>query len=215
MEDSYIHQGQRRKLVEELKSKGIRDEKVLEAINSIPRHLFFDKVFHKNYAYSDLAFPIGAGQTISKPHTVAFQTELLDLEKGMKVLEVGTGSGYQTAVLIKLGAKVYSIERQRELYLKTKKTLPELGYRANFFFGDGYIGKEAFAPFDRIIITCGAPYVPKDLIQQLKEGGKMVIPVGEGDIQVMTLIEKFDENNLKETTFGEFSFVPMLTNKNF
>lgn len=215
MEDTYIHKGQRRKLVEELREKGIADEHVLEVINQIPRHLFFDKVFHINYAYSDTAFPIGAGQTISRPHTVAFQSELLQIEKGMKVLEVGTGSGYQTAVLIKLGAKVYSIERQRELYLKTKKTLPTLGFRANFYFGDGYIGKEVFAPFDRIIVTCGAPFIPQELIKQLKVGGRMVIPVGEGNIQTMTLVEKTSEEENKETTFGEFSFVPMLTDKNY
>jgi len=215
IEDTYLHQGKRKKLVELLRQKGIKNEEVLSVIGKIPRHIYFDKVFHTKFAYDDVAFPIGAGQTISQPYTVAFQTDLLQVQKGMKVLEIGTGSGYQTAVLCELGAKVFTIERQRELYLKTKRILQELNYRVDTFFGDGFKGKEVFAPFDRIIVTCGAPYIPEDLLHQLKEGGRMVIPIGEGDIQVMTLIERIEGNRFKKTEYGEFSFVPMLMNKEY
>jgi len=216
MKDTLRDQGKRKILVQELKEKkGITDVNVLSAIGKVPRHLFFDKVFHDNFAYKDVAFPIGAGQTISQPITVATQSSLLEIKKGMKVLEVGTGSGYQTAVLIELGAKVYSIERQRELFQTAKVTLSKLGYRANLFFGDGYIGKEAFAPFDRIIVTCGAPFVPEELIKQLASNGKMVVPVGEGDNQTMFLIEKSETGEISQTEHGDFSFVPMLNNKQY
>ena len=167
------------------------------------------------FAYQDKAFPIGNGQTISQPYTVAFQTELLELNPYEKVLEVGTGSGYQAAVLAGLEANVYTIERQRELFQKTKDFLPKIGYNCNFFYGDGYKGLEKFAPFDKIIITCGAPKIPEGLIEQLKIGGRMVAPIGSGDVQVMYLIKKISESEITTTTHGEFSFVPMLNNKNY
>jgi len=215
IEDTFLHQGLRKQLVETLRSKGIQNEAILNVIGKIPRHIYFDKVFHNKFAYQDVAFPIGAGQTISQPYTVAFQTDLLQIKKGTKVLEIGTGSGYQTAVLCELGAKVYTIERQKELFTKTKRLLHDLRYRVNTFFGDGFIGKEAYAPFDCIIITCGAPHIPKELIKQLKPGGRMVIPVGKGEIQIMTLIEKLENGSLQKTELGEFSFVPMLVNKQY
>ncbi len=215
IEDTFLHQGLRKQLVDTLKSKGIKNEAVLSVIGKIPRHIYFDKVFHNKFAYQDVAFPIGAGQTISQPYTVAFQTDLLQIKKGTKVLEIGTGSGYQTAVLCELGAKVYTIERQRELFTKTKRLFYDLNYRVNTFFGDGFIGKDAYAPFDCIIITCGAPHIPEDLVKQLKVGGRMVIPLGKGDIQIMTLIEKLEDDVLQKTELGEFSFVPMLVNKQY
>jgi protein-L-isoaspartate(D-aspartate) O-methyltransferase len=215
-EDTPKYQGLRKELINLLRSKGITDEAVLNAMFSIPRHLYFDKVFHDNFAYNDVAFPIGAGQTISQPFTVAFQTSLLQVKKGMKVLEIGTGSGYQTAILAKLGCKIYSIERQRELYEKTCAFLTkEMGIRATLHFGDGFEGKAAFAPFERILVTCGAPFIPQPLIDQLAFGGRLVIPVGEGKEQIMTLVEKDANGNTKESTFGEFSFVPMLLNKQY
>jgi len=214
-EDTYKHQGKRKELVTLLRDKGIDDEIVLGAIGKIPRHKFFDKVFHNNYAYEDLAFPIGAGQTISQPSTVAFQSCLLNISKGEKVLEIGTGSGYQTAVLLELGAKVFTIERQRELFNMTKPILTKMGYRAQFFFGDGFEGKKTYATSDKIIVTCGAPFIPPKLINQLTKNSRMVIPVGEGKEQKMTLIEKNDQGELKESTFGNFSFVPMLNNKQY
>lgn len=213
--DTLKYQGLRKELVQVLKQKGIEDEAVLSAINNVPRHLFFDKVFHDNFAYNDVAFPIGAGQTISQPYTVAFQSALLELKKGMKVLEIGTGSGYQTAILVKLGCKVYTIERQKELFVKTKPFLEEMGYRAQTFFGDGFEGREAFAPFDRILVTCGAPFIPEKLIDQLANNGRMVIPLGDGKDQIMTLITKDNEGHLKKSTYGTFSFVPMLLNKQY
>ena len=215
IEDTYLHQGLRKKLVRTLIENGITNQKVLDIIGKIPRHIYFDKVFHTKFAYEDVAFPIGAGQTISQPYTVAFQSDLLNISKGHKVLEIGTGSGYQTAVLCELGAKVYTIERQRELFVKTKRLLHDMNYRVNPYFGDGFIGKETFAPYDSIIITCGAPHIPEELVKQLKVGGRMVIPIGEGDIQVMTLIVKTAEETLEKTEFGEFSFVPMLMNKQY
>jgi len=216
MKDTLRDQGKRKLLVQELQEKkGITNANVLKAINNVPRHLFFDKVFHDNFAYKDVAFPIAAGQTISQPFTVATQSSLLKIEKGMKVLEVGTGSGYQTAVLLELGAKVYSIERQRELFQSAKVNLSKLNYRANLFFGDGYIGKEAFAPFDRIIVTCGAPFVPEELINQLAPNGIMVVPVGEGVNQTMILIEKSENGEIIKTEHGSFSFVPMLNDKQY
>ena len=212
MLDSFRHKGMRKKLVEELAAKGINDTRVLEAINSIPRHQFLDTAF-VNFAYQDKAFPIGSGQTISQPYTVAFQSQLLQIKPYEKVLEVGTGSGYQAAVLTLLEADVYTIERQRELFIKTKKFLPELGYKCMFVYGDGYKGMPKFAPFDKIIITCGAPFIPNDLVDQLKVGGRMVAPIGNGDIQVMHLIEKISETENKITTHGNFSFVPMLNDR--
>ena len=202
------------KLILELKSKGIKDQKVLDAISVTPRHLLFDPVFRDKFAYQDIAFPIGENQTISQPYTVAFQTELLAVSRGSKVLEIGTGSGYQTAVLCQLGAKVFSIERHKSLFKNAKLFLNQNNYRAQLFFGDGFIGKKVFAPYDRIIVTCGAPFVPNDLKSQLKVGGRMVIPVGEGEVQQMKLIQRLQEDDFKETNYGDFKFVPMLKNIN-
>ena len=213
MVDSFRHQGMRKQLVEELKGKGIKDQNVLDAINKIPRHQFLDTAF-VNFAYQDKAFPIGSGQTISQPFTVAIQSELLGLNPYEKVLEVGTGSGYQAAVLSLLNAEVFTIERQKELFIKTKEFLPQLGYNCMFFYGDGYKGLPKLAPFDKIIITCGAPFIPDELLAQLKVGGRMVAPIGNGDVQIMHLIEKISETETKITTHGNFSFVPMLNDKN-
>jgi len=199
-------------LIVELKKKGIRDKKVLNAIAEVPRHLFFDNVFRNQFAYQDIAFPIGEGQTISQPYTVAFQSELLNVKRGSKILEIGTGSGYQTAVLCQMGAKMYSIERHKNLFKNAKLILNQINYRANLFFGDGFKGKKAFSPFDGIIVTCGAPFVPKELKNQLTIGGRLVIPVGENATQQMILIERLDKDSFKETKFGEFKFVPMLKN---
>lgn len=212
MVDSYRHKGMRKKLVDSIKARGITNNKILDAINKIPRHLFLDSSFVE-YAYEDKPFPIGSGQTISQPYTVAFQTEILDVSKGSKVLEIGSGSGYQACVLEEIGAKVYSIERQKKLYHKTKKFIDELGYRVKFFYGDGFKGVPAFAPFDRILITAAAPEIPVDLLNQLKTGGKLVIPLGDGDVQTMLRLTKQPNSEFTEETFGAFSFVPMLKNK--
>ena len=212
MKDTFLHKGLRNKLVEHLSEKGINNTDVLDAINNVPRRLFMDKAF-VNFAYQDKAFPIGSGQTISQPYTVAFQTQLLQVNPYQKILEIGTGSGYQAAVLNELNTNVYTIERQKDLFKKTKEFLPSINYKCNFFYGDGYKGLEKFAPFDRIIITCGAPQIPQSLIDQLKIGGRMVAPIGNGDIQIMHLIEKLSETENKITTHGEFSFVPMLNDK--
>lgn len=212
MKDSFLHKGLRKKLVDEISNKGITNNKILNAIMQIPRHLFMDNAF-VNFAYQDKAFPIGSGQTISQPYTVAFQTQLLDIKPYQKVLEIGTGSGYQAAVLTLLDTHVYTIERQKDLFNKTKQFLPTIGYDCMFIYGDGYKGLTKFAPFDRIIITCGAPFIPKELINQLKIGGKMVVPVGDGDNQEMHLVEKISETETKVTTHGNFSFVPMLNDK--
>jgi len=213
VKDTFKHKGLRQQLVEVINSKGITDKKVLEAIGKIPRHLFMDSGF-LDHAYQDKAFPIAADQTISQPYTVAFQTELLQITPGDKILEIGTGSGYQTAVLCELGAVVYSIERQRELYKKTSKFLPSLGYRAKkLIFGDGYIGLEEEAPFNGIIVTAGAPFVPKPLLSQLAIGGRLVIPVGD-DVQVMTLFIRKGPKDFEKHEFGEFRFVPLLEDKN-
>lgn len=209
MEDTYRHKGLRKKLAEEVAAKGITDKRVVQAIEKVPRHFFMDNAFLE-FAYKDNAFPIGAGQTISQPYTVAFQTQLLQLVKGDKVMEIGTGSGYQTAVLMEMGARVYTVERQKLLYDKVRVLLPSMGYQPNFFYGDGYKGLASFAPFDKILVTCGATFVPDALVQQLKAGGKMVIPVGEGDVQEMTLIEKTTDGQLIKTELGKFRFVPML-----
>ena len=203
----------RQQLVEVVKAKGITDENVLDAIGKIPRHLFMDSSFI-DHAYQDKAFPIAADQTISQPYTVAFQTELLQVNQGDKILEIGTGSGYQTAVLCLLGAQVFSIERQKELFKKTSQFLPKLGYRAKkLIFGDGYIGLEDEAPFDSIIVTAGAPFVPKPLLSQLKIGGRLVIPVGD-DVQIMTLFTRKGTKEFEQQEFGEFRFVPLLEDKN-
>lgn len=203
-----------KQLIVELRQKGIKDENVLKAIAKVPRHLLFDIVFRDRFSYQDIAFPIGEEQTISQPYTVAFQSELLDVKRGSKILEIGTGSGYQTAVLCQMGAKMFSIERHKSLFNSAKLFLNKNNYRAQLFFGDGFKGKKAFSPFDGIIVTCGAPYVPKDLKEQLKVGGRLVIPVGEGGVQQMKLIERLDNESYKETNFGDFKFVPMLKNIN-
>lgn len=213
MKDTFKHKGMRNQLADIVAAKGISDKKVLEAIRSIPRHLFMDSSF-EDHAYQDKAFPIAAGQTISQPYTVAFQSELLQVSPGDKILEIGTGSGYQTAVLILLGARVFSIERQLELFKRTSLFLPKLGYRAKkLIFGDGYKGMPEEASFDKIIVTAGAPMVPKALLAQLKVGGRLVIPVGD-QVQVMTLYERVSEKEFKKTEFGEFRFVPLLEDKN-
>jgi len=212
MKDTYKHKGQRMKLVEELINQGISDEKVLAAISRLPRHLFLDPGYDK-LAYQNKAFEIGAGQTISQPYTVAFQTQLLGVEKGDKVLEIGTGSGYQTAILLELGAQVYTIERQKELFLKSQTLLNQLGYHPQFFYGDGYQGKAGYSPFDKIIVTAGAPYIPEALQKQLRIGGILVIPVGNSESQTMYSIVRLDKNEFQRTSFGEFLFVPMLEGK--
>lgn len=212
MLDTLKHQGLRKQLIEVVRTKGIKDEKVLEAMMRVPRHFFLDSTFLQ-FAYDDKAFPIGAGQTISQPYTVAFQTELLNLSRGDKVLEIGTGSGYQTSVLCELGVKVFSIERQRSLFNKTRELLEQMKYTARLFFGDGYKGLPAFAPFDKILITCGAPFVPEMLLQQMKTGAVMVIPIGEGSLQSMTRIIKVSDNKFERSTHGSFRFVPMLEDR--
>ena len=209
-EDNYRHKGMRKSLVEELKNKGISDENVLNAINAVPRHVFLDSSF-LNFAYQDKAFPIGSGQTISQPFTVAFQSSLLEIKKNMKVLEIGTGSGYQACVLAEMGAKVFSIERQRKLYTKTKAFLAEFPYRIKMFLGDGNKGLPTYGPFDRIIITAAAPEIPQALIDQLKVGGMMVIPLCENDEhQTMLRLIKQEDGSLKREEYGDFRFVPML-----
>ncbi len=212
MEDSFRHKGLRKKLVELIRSKGISDENVLLAINVVPRHLFMDSSFI-TFSYSDQAFPIGSGQTISQPYTVAFQTELLDIKPLDKVLEVGTGSGYQTAVLLEMGAKVFTIERQRELFLKAQSDLKMLGYKPLFFYGDGYEGIPAYQPYDKILVTAAAPVIPQKLLEQLKVGGCLVIPVGGSSGQSMVKIIRESESNFVRTEHGAFSFVPLLKGK--
>ncbi len=213
MKDTYTHKGMRKRLIETLKAKGIENKNVLEAVNSIPRHLFMDSSFIE-HAYVDKAFPIAADQTISQPYTVARQTELLEVAKGDKVLEIGTGSGYQTAVLLEMGIAVFSIERQNELFKKTKRFLPKLGYRPKrLIFGDGYKGLPEEAPYDGIVVTAGAPFVPNPLLAQLKIGGKLVIPVGE-NVQIMTVFTRTSEKEFEKNEYGEFRFVPLLEDKN-
>lgn len=208
-QDTLRHQGLRKILVEGIRIKGIKDENVLTAMGKVPRHLFMDSSFVQ-FAYKDQAFPIGAGQTISQPYTVAVQTQLLQVERYDKILEVGTGSGYQAAVLIELGASVYTIERQRELYLKTQSILPQIGYNPKFFYGDGYKGLPTYGPFDKIIITAGAPEIPIELIAQLKVGGRMVIPMGPREKQTMYVVVKTSETEYYKESHGTFVFVPML-----
>ncbi len=213
MKDTLKHRGMRNKLADTLIVKGIMDQRVINAIRNIPRHLFLDSGF-EDHAYQDKAFPIGAEQTISQPYTVAFQTELLQIKPNDKILEIGTGSGYQTAVLLHLKAKVYSIERQLELYKKTNLFFEKMGYRPKkTIFGDGYKGLPDEAPFDGIIVTAGAPQVPKPLLEQLKIGGRLVIPVGL-DEQLMTLYVRKSEKEFEKKEMGTFRFVPLLENKN-
>lgn len=212
MKDNHRHQGKRKNLVKIIKAKGIENKKVLEAINKIPRHLFMDSGF-EDHAYEDKPFPIAADQTISQPYTVARQTELLEVKPGDKILEIGTGSGYQAAVLMEMGAQVYTIERQKELFKKTSLFLPKLGYRPKkMVFGDGYKGLPEFAPFDGIIVTAGAPFVPKPLMEQLNVGGKLVIPVGE-NVQIMTVFIRKSEKEFEKKEYGEYRFVPLLEDK--
>lgn len=208
--DTYRHKGLRKGLVEELKKKGIENEQVLAAIGKIPRHLFIADSAFIEKAYEDKAFPIGEGQTISQPFTVAYQSQLLDIQKRDHVLEIGTGSGYQSAVLLELGAKVFTIERQKILFEKTKKFLPGLGYNPKFFYGDGSKGIPSFAPYNKIIVTAGAPFVPESLLAQLKIGGKLIIPVGDDKTQKMITVFKVDENQYESTEHDNFRFVPLL-----
>jgi len=209
LEDSYRHRGLRKKLVRIVESKGITDVNVLRALEKIPRHYFFDKAFLE-HAYQDKAFPIGEGQTISQPFTVAFQTQLLKVQQGDKVLEIGTGSGYQACILLEMGADVYTIEYIKKLYDRTKKFLPKMGYKPHFFYGDGSKGLPAFQPFDKILITAAAPTIPKPLIDQLRIGGVMVIPVGDNTLQRMVKVTKTGDNKVTKDYFDYFSFVPLV-----
>ncbi|MCE2789780.1 MAG: protein-L-isoaspartate(D-aspartate) O-methyltransferase [Saprospiraceae bacterium] len=210
MRDTHLHKGLRQQLVRELKSKGVNDERILKAFAEIPRHYFLDKAFAE-WAYKDVAFPIDADQTISQPLTVAVQTHLLQIEKGDKILEIGTGSGFQACVLLHMGAKVYTIERQKKLFESTHLLLTEIGYGSvRTLFGDGYAGAPRFAPFDKIIITAGAPFIPQALVDQLRPGGILVIPLGEGETQQMIRLTKREDGTLKQENFGHFRFVPFL-----
>lgn len=211
--DSYRHQGLRKLLVRQIAAKGISDKNVLEAMEKVPRHFFFDSSFLE-YAYEDKPFPIGAGQTISQPFTVAFQSQLLQISKKDKVLEIGTGSGYQACILAEMGARVFTIERQKVLFDRTSKFLHLIGYPTiKSFYGDGYQGLTAFAPFDKVLVTAAAPYIPEPLLKQLKPGGILVIPVGPGDVQIMQAIRRISENEFETKEHGTFRFVPMLENK--
>jgi protein-L-isoaspartate(D-aspartate) O-methyltransferase len=209
MTDTFEAKGKRKKLIAELKQKGISDEEVLRAFDTVPRHLFMDPAFFV-HAYVDKAFPITSGQTISQPYTVAVQTSLLRVKKRDKILEIGTGSGYQAAILAEMGAKVYTIERFRELFIKAQQTLASLGYTVDFFYGDGYDGKPLYGPFDGIIITAAAPEVPLKLLQQLKTGGRLVAPVGASGSQIMTVVERTGTESFEYSEHGNFTFVPML-----
>ncbi len=210
--DNYREQGARKQLVEIIKKKGIEDEGVLKAIAKVPRHFFFDETFW-NQAYRDIAFPIGEGQTISQPYTVAYQTQLLHIKKGDKVLEIGTGSGYQACILLELDAKVYTIERQQKLYERTIQVLPHMGYKPKFFLGDGSKGIKEHAPYDKIIVTAGAPTVPGELLKQLAIGGILVIPVGDSETQKMVTILKTAENDFEKHVLDAFRFVPLVGDK--
>lgn len=209
MMDSFEAKGMRKNLVEGLRNKGITDEEVLRAMNAVPRHVFMDPAF-LNHAYVDKAFPISSGQTISQPYTVAVQTSLLQVKRRDKVLEIGTGSGYQAAILAEMGIKVYTIERFRELFLKAQKTFSSLGYNAHFFYGDGYEGKSQYGPYDGILITAAAPEVPSVLREQLKIGGRLVIPLGKSDFQVMTVVRRTGDDTYEYSSHGNFVFVPLL-----
>lgn len=212
IDDSFRHKGLRKKLVDGLRAKGIMDMNVLQAIDRVPRHLFLDSSFLE-FAYQDNAFPIGSGQTISQPYTVAYQTQLLQVLPGDKILEIGTGSGYQACVLLEMGAKVYTIERQKKLFEKTRSFLPSIGYNPKMFYGDGYKGLPSFAPFDKIIITAAAPEIPRELINQMNTGGILVIPVGPMEVQTMVSILKISATETERTEHDHFRFVPMLSNK--
>ncbi len=207
--DNYREQGARKKLAVLLRERGIADERVLAAIAKVPRHFFFDETFW-NQAYKDIAFPIGDGQTISQPYTVAYQTELLHVQKGNKVLEIGTGSGYQTCILLELGAEVFTIERQENLYHRTKEVLPKMGYNPHFFLGDGSNGIAKHAPYDQIIVTAGAPVVPEVLLKQLKIGGILVIPVGDTHEQKMVTVLRASETEFEKIVLDTFRFVPLV-----
>lgn len=209
MNDSFEAKGKRKKLIAELRKKGITDEEVLRAMDTVPRHIFMDPAF-LNHAYTDKAFPISSGQTISQPYTVAVQSSLLRVKKRDKILEIGTGSGYQAAILAEMGARVYTIERFRELFVKAQENIASLGYTINFFYGDGYEGKPQYGPFDGILITAAAPEVPKELLQQLKTGGRLVVPVGSSASQIMTVVEKKGPEEYEYSAHGNFVFVPML-----
>ena len=211
--DNYRHKGLRKKLIDGIRSKGITDEKVLEAMDKVPRHLFMDSSFI-NFSYTDKAFPIAAGQTISQPYTVAFQTELLQVRRHQKILEIGTGSGYQTAVLLELGARVYTIERQHQLFLEAQNTLAPLNYKPTFFYGDGYEGLPAYAPFDRILITAAASEIPQKLLDQLAPGGILVVPEGGRSGQKMIRMVRKSDTEFERSEHGYFSFVPLLRGKN-
>ena len=215
MQDSFVHKGKRKILVEYLREKiGISDENVLKAINEVPRHLFLESVF-EDFAYEDRAFPIAANQTISHPSTVAEQTELLEVNEKEKILEIGTGSGYQAAVLVAMNAWVYTVERQKDLFDFSQKKLRELHLRPKFqSFGDGFAGLPTFAPFDKILVTCGAESLPTELLKQLKIGGKMVIPMGKTDEQILYRFTKISEKEFEKEEFGAYKFVPMLQDRN-
>jgi len=209
LKDTFKHKGRRRQLIQELAEMGIQDERILNAFDAIPRHYFLDLAFDEQ-AYTNMAFQIGSGQTISHPYTVAFQTELLQIQKSQRILEIGTGSGFQTCILCALGAKVFSIERHQPLHTKAKGMIEFFSFNASLFFGDGYKGNRVYAPYDRILVTCGAPDIPIVLIEQLKVGGLMVIPVGEGAEQKMLRIHKSSDTDYSTEEFGTFKFVPML-----
>lgn len=210
--DNYREKGARKQLVRHLDSRGIQDERVLEAIGKVPRHFFFDETFW-NQAYRDIAFPIGDGQTISQPYTVAYQSELLHVSKGDRVLEIGTGSGYQTCILMELGAEVYTIERQENIYNRTIQVLPYMGYKPHFFLGDGSKGIPEHGPYDKIIVTAGAPFVPEVMLKQLKLGGLLVIPVGDENSQKMVTILRLAENDFERIELDTFRFVPLVGDK--
>ncbi len=212
MIDTFRHKGLRRKLIDEIRLKGISEQKILDALERIPRHFFMDSGF-VHLAYKDQAFPIGCNQTISQPFTVAFQTQLLELKRHEKVLEIGTGSGYQAAILLELGVKLFTIERHKELFLKTQELLKKMHYKPNFFYGDGYEGLQAYAPFDKILITAAVPEIPKKLLEQLKIGGILVLPLGAGSNQTMTKLVKNSDKDYEITDHGQFVFVPMLKGK--
>lgn len=212
LKDTYKHRGLRKGLIRILKSKGIEDDRLLDAFNAVPRHYFFDEAFLE-HAYQDKAFPIGEGQTISQPYTVAIQTLLLEVKEGEKILEIGTGSGYQACILLELGANVFSIEYNKKLYEKAQKFLPAMGYRPRLKNADGTKGWPSMAPFDKILVTAGAPSVPEELIKQLKPGGILVIPVGSKDIQKMLQIKKTPDGKIEKREFHNFSFVPLLGEK--
>ena len=209
LEDSYRHKGLRKKLIDEIKGMGISDQRVLDAMNKVPRHYFLSSAFLE-FAYNNKAFQIGVGQTISHPYTVGLQSSLLQIEPGMKVLEIGTGSGYQCAVLCELGAKVYSIERQQLLHKNAKSLLEKMGYKPYLSYGDGFKGMPAFAPFDRILFTCAVPTLPDALLMQLKPGGLLVMPFGEGEVQQMMVVQEQVDGTFTSSNHGDFSFVPML-----